>query len=232
MRILGLIPARGNSKGVAKKNIKLLCGKPLIQYTSEVALSSKLIDKVIVSTDDEDIAKVSNSLGLEVPFIRPKEIANDESPTIDVIKHAIEFYRKKNVVYDAVCLLQVTSPLRTVQHLDDCIGKFIDTGCDTLISVVEVPHHYNPHWVFEEDNEGLLSISTGEKEIIPNRQKLPKSFYRDGSIYLIRTETIINHKKIFGEKISYVENPNTTQLNIDSMNDWIKAEKYFLKKNG
>ena len=114
MKILGIIPARGGSKGVPGKNIKLLGGKPLLQYTSDIALKSNLLDKVIVSSDDDAIIKVAESLGLSVPFKRPSDLATYKSPTLPVIQHALNYYQEKGIRFDAVCLLQITSPLRTI----------------------------------------------------------------------------------------------------------------------
>src|SRR5258705_10156292 len=115
MKILSIIPARGGSKGVPGKNIKLLNGKPLLAFTSEIALQSKYLTEVIVSTEDEQIVEVAKSLGIKVPFIRPTELAQDNTPTIDVIIHALQWYENQNIFFDAVCLLQATSPFRTLE---------------------------------------------------------------------------------------------------------------------
>ena len=131
MRILGIIPARGGSKGVPGKNIKLLNGKPLLQYTSEIALESQYLAAVILSSDDNQIIKVAKSLGIQVPFLRPEELAQDTTPTIDVISHALQWYENQAVFFDAVCLLQVTTPFRTVEFLNKAIEKFIASGCDS-----------------------------------------------------------------------------------------------------
>ena len=192
MKILGIIPARGGSKGVPNKNVKYLNGKPLIAYTAEVALKSKLLSKVIVSTDDEKIAEVSRALGLDVPFMRPPNLAEDASPTLPVVKHALEFFKNKGESFDAVCLLQVTSPMRTLDLLEQCLLKFISNKHDSLISVIKVEDHFNPHWMFKENNEGGLFVATGEKKIIPRRQELPNAFYRDGSVYITKSNVIVN----------------------------------------
>ena len=230
MKILGIIPARVGSKGVPNKNIKHLDGKPLMAYTSEVALKSKFLDKVIVSTNDNKIAEVSRSLGLEVPFMRPDNLAEDASPTLPVVKHALSFYKELGEEFDAVCILQVTSPTRTLNFLDQCLEKFISNEPDSLISVLEIPHHFNPHWVFKENEAGNLSISTGEKKIIARRQELPNAFYRDGSVYITKSEVLLEENSLYGDKIAYLVNPLKDNINIDTMEDWINAEKY-LKKN-
>ena len=225
MRILAIIPARVGSKGVPKKNIKLLGGKPLIEYTSRVALKSNLLTKVIVSSDDDEIIKVSESLGLEAPFKRPNNLAEDKSPTLPVILHALDFYKSKGEFFDAVCLLQVTSPFRTVEFLDKAIQKFIVSKSDSLISVQEIPHEYNPHWSFELIENENLKIATGETKIIPRRQDLPKAFHRDGSIYITKTSILKEQNSLFGNKIAHIVSPKEFYVNIDTMDDWQKAEK-------
>lgn len=229
MKILGIIPARGGSKGVPNKNTKLLGNKPLLQYTSEVALKSKLLSKVILSSDDDSIIQVAKDLGLEVPFKRPDNLARDTSPTLPVILHALSFFEEQGEFYDAVCLLQVTNPFRSLTFLENSIKTFIDKNTDSLISVLEVPHEYNPHWTFKIDNQECLRISTGEKEIIARRQELPKTYHRDGSIYLTKTSVLKEQKSLFGERISYIESSRDKHVNIDTMEDWKKAEEMIIK---
>jgi len=231
MKILGLIPARGGSKGIPKKNIKPLGDKELIRYSIEVGLESKFIDTLIVSTDDTTIAKISKAAGAEIPFIRPAHLASDSSPTIDTVLHALEFYAQQNIYFDAVCLLQATTPFRAVEDIDKAIQIFKEKEADCLLSVREVPHHYNPHWVFEENKkDGLLKIATGEKEIITRRQALPKTYHRDGALYITKTEILRNQQSLYGEKIAYCILENSAQINIDTMEDWKLAEAY-LKDN-
>jgi CMP-N,N'-diacetyllegionaminic acid synthase len=225
MRVLAIIPARGGSKGVPGKNIKLLGGKPLLAYTSEMALQSKLLTEVIVSTDDEKIIEVAKSLGVKVPFVRPLDLAQDHTPTIDVIIHALEWFENKNVFFEAVCLLQVTSPFRTVAFLDDAITTFIEKGCDSLVSVQKVPHEYNPHWTFVENAEGNLQLATGENEIISRRQELPVAYHRDGSIYITKTEVLLAAHSLYGKSISFIESNPDFYVNIDTLQDWEKAEE-------
>lgn len=223
MKILGLIPARGGSKGVPRKNIKSLNNKPLLEYTTSVALASDLLTTVVVSTDDDEIMSVAKTLGAQVPFQRPKELSNDTATSLSVVLHALEFYEKQGIFFDAVCLLQVTSPFRTVDFLNEAIVKFIKQDADSLVSVLEVPHEYNPHWTFEVDASGTLQIATGEQQIISRRQELPKAYHRDGSIYLTKVSVLKNQQSLYGEKISYIESPKEWYVNIDTMEDWNKA---------
>jgi CMP-N,N'-diacetyllegionaminic acid synthase len=230
MRILAIIPARGGSKGVPGKNIKLLNGKPLMAYTAEIALQSKQLTEVIVSTEDIQIMEVAKSLGIKVPFLRPLELTKDHTPTIDVVIHAVQWYEKQNSYFDAVCLLQVTSPFRTLNFLDKAIEKFILSDCDSLVSVQRVPQEFNPHWAFEVNADGNLKIATGETEIIPRRQELPMAFHRDGSIYITKTEVLLKQKSLYGKSIAYIESDADFYVNIDTMEDWEKAEEMIQKK--
>ncbi|WP_367757397.1 acylneuraminate cytidylyltransferase family protein [Flavobacterium sp. WC2430] len=224
MRILGIIPARGGSKGVPEKNIKLLNGKPLFQFTSEIALKSHYLTDVILSSDDNQIISVAESLGVKAPFIRPTALAEDQTPTIDVIIHALEWYENQGIFFDAVCLLQVTSPFRTLVFLDKAIEKFIASGCDSLVSVQKVPHEYNPHWTFEVNPEGNLKIATGEEKIISRRQDLPEAYHRDGSIYIMKTEVLLKQHSLYGRSTSFIESTPELYVNIDTLADWEKAE--------
>ncbi len=226
MRILGIILARGGSKGVPGKNIRLLGDKPLLSHSAQVALRCGGLSKSILSSDDPAIIAVGKEAGLEVPFTRPAELALDHTPTVAVITHAVEFMESVGERFDAVCLLQPTSPFRTVEFLDAAIAKFIDAGTDSLVSVRRVPHEYNPHWVFEASADGTLKISTGEVNIIPRRQDLPEAYHRDGSIYLSRVSAI-KRGTLYGDSIGYLESPRELYVNIDTEEDWQKAEQIF-----
>jgi len=228
MKILGIIPARGGSKGIPGKNIKLLGGKPLLEYTVEAAKASKLLSRVILSSDDNEIIAVAEQLQLEVPFIRPSELAQDNTPSIEVVKQALKFFEENGEKFDAVCLLQVTTPFRKHELIDRAIGKFIKGNFDTLISVREVPEEYNPHWVFEE-KEGLLRVSTGENEIISRRQELPKAYHRDGAIYITRTSVILQNNSLFGKNIGFIDTTESPYVNIDEPADWKIAEELIKK---
>ncbi|SEP54905.1 acylneuraminate cytidylyltransferase family protein [Flavobacterium urocaniciphilum] len=230
MRILGVIPARGGSKGVPGKNIKTLGDNPLLYFTSNAANQSKLLDKTILSSDDSEIIKVAKENQINVPFIRPEHLANDTATSISVVQHAIEYMESLGEYYDAICLLQPTSPFREKGFIDAAIQKFITEDADALVSVLPVPHEFNPHWVFEPNDSGFLKISTGENSIISRRQDLPKSYFRDGSVYITKTE-IIKRGSFYGEKLSFLESNPDFYVNIDTLKDWEIAENklHFLK---
>ena len=224
MKILAIIPARGGSKGVPMKNIKLLGGKPLLAHTAEAAQQSKLLFKTIISTDNEDIATIAKSLNLEVPFMRPPHLAQDSTPTLDVVIDVLKWYENQKINFDAVCILQPTTPFRADGFIDAAIQEFIDSGADSLISVLPVPHQYNPHWCFEIDRNNNLKIATGQQKIISRRQDLPNAYHRDGSIYLTKTATVLNKNSLYGDSVAYIFSPQENYINIDTESDWEKAE--------
>lgn len=225
MKILGLIPTRAGSKGVPDKNIKELCGKPLLHYTVEEAYKSSHLSEVMVSTESEKIADIAKLAGANVPFMRPENLADDNSKTLDVVIHVMEQYEKNGVHFDAVCLLQPTNPLRTTALIDRCVKEFENRQADSLITVRSVPHEFNPHWIFEANADGFLTLATGEDEIIPRRQELPNAYYRDGSVYITKTDVLLNKRSLYGDKIAFLNTDGEPHINIDTMSDWTEAER-------
>lgn len=229
MRILGLIPAREGSKGIPGKNIRILGQQPLIAYSIKDGLAANYLTKVVVSTDGEKIAEIAKSYNCEVPFIRPKELAKDNTPSIDVVLHTLDFFEQKGEIFDAVCLLQPTSPFRPVGFVDECIQKFLNTKADCLISMQEVPHEYNPHWTFKMDEEGSLSIYTGDTILIPRRQELPPAYHRDGSVYISKVSIIREKRLLVGGKTVGILSNKSFYANLDTEKDWEKAELTYKK---
>jgi CMP-N-acetylneuraminic acid synthetase len=215
---------RAGSKGIPGKNKKSLGGKPLMQYTIESALQSKHLTDVVVSTEDPTLAAMAQSLGAEVPFMRPEALATDTASSIDVVMDALIQLEGLNRHYDAVCLLQVTTPFRTAAHIDRAIEKFQQDRLDALVSVQKVPHVYNPHWVFIADDQGKLKIATGDEQIIKRRQDLPEAYVRDGALYLTKTAVILNQKSFFGKELGCIELENYQSVNLDTEADWHLAE--------
>lgn len=225
MRVLGIIPARGGSKGIPRKNLKLLLGKPLLAYTTESALESKRLSRVILSTDDEEIAETGLALGVEVPFIRPSELANDTAPTFPVVMHAVQHLENDGLFFDAICLLQPTNPLRRTEDIDACVELLETSGADSVLSVLPVPHQYNPKWVYWRDEKGEMVLSTGESSPIPRRQDLPPAFHREGSVYVTRRAVLDTHGDLYGRKVQGYEIEPLRSINIDTIEDWEQAEK-------
>ncbi|WP_017211316.1 cytidylyltransferase domain-containing protein [Clostridium beijerinckii] len=221
-KILSVIPARGGSKGVPRKNVRQLNGKPLIAYTIEEAKKSRYIDRIVVSTEDEEIAAVSREFGAEVPYLRPKELADDNSPTVDCVIHMLNWLKEnENYMPDYVCLLQCTSPLRTFEDIDRTIEKLINTHMDGALSVCEAD--INPYWtnVFEGDK---LKYFIEEGKQITRRQDLPKIYSVNGSVYIIKTDVLLYNKTFEVDNITAYIMKNENSIDIDNEIDFKFAE--------
>jgi CMP-N-acetylneuraminic acid synthetase len=232
MKVLGLIPARGGSKGVPRKNIRLLAGKPLLAYTVEAALAARRLTRLILSTDDDEIASVGRQLGVEVPFRRPVELALDATPALPVVQHALQFLEAAENGgdrFDALCLLQPTNPLRRPEDIDGCIELFEREAADTVVTVLPVPDEYNPHWVYFQDADGCLRLSTGEATPIPRRQSLPPAFHREGSVYVMRRNVVMNENSLYGPRLLGYPMDARRSVNIDTLEDWARAEELLAK---
>jgi CMP-N-acetylneuraminic acid synthetase len=224
MRVLGLVPARGGSKGIPRKNIRLLAGKPLLAYTAEAALAARSLARVVLSTDDAEIAETGRRYGLEVPFFRPAELADDTAPTLPVVQHAIAALEAAGDRFDAVCLLQPTNPLRQPRQIDEAIELLEARGATAVVSVLPVPAEHNPHWVYFQTAAGLLRLSTGEDAPITRRQELPPAFHREGSIYASRRDTVMLENSLYGASVVGYLIAAESSVNIDHESDWERAE--------
>lgn len=196
---LFIIPARGGSKGVPGKNIRELNGKPLIAWTIEEAKKSKFADRIILSSDDAEIIQVAKEYDCEVPFIRPKELARDETPGISTVLHAIE----QCTGYAYVVLLQPTSPLRTVEDIDGCIQFFLDSKAEACVTVKEVEE--SPYWMYSKNEEGHLINLIQQDSLITRRQDLPKVYSLNGAVYVASIDFLSKNKSFLTkETIGYV----------------------------
>lgn len=222
MRVLGLIPARGGSKGIPGKNVRLLGGRPLLAWTAEAALASRRLSRVVLSTDDEAIAEAGRRCGLDVPFLRPAGLALDDTPTLPVVRHALETLEAAGERFDAVCLLQPTSPFRRAADIDACVAMLEERGLDAVVSVLPVPAEHNPHWVYFATG-GLLRLATGEDQPIPRRQELPPAFHRDGSVYVTRS-AVVMAGSLYGRRLGGYVMPEAG-VNLDTPADWERAER-------
>lgn len=224
-RCLGVIPARGGSKGLPRKNIRMLAGKPLLAYTAEAALAARRLSRVVLTTDDEGIAEVGRQWGVEVPFLRPAELAEDDTPTLPVVQHAVRWLEQRGETFDSVCLLQPTNPLRRAEHIDACIELLESSGADAVVTVLPVPAEHNPHWVYFRNPEGILKLSTGEPVPIGRRQDLPPAFHREGSVYVTRRRVLIEQNSLYGERLVGFPMDPAESVNIDSPADLDRAER-------
>ena len=223
MKKLFLIPVRGGSKGLPRKNILPLAGRPMIEYTLDAAKGAMDEgDELCVSTDDSEIISVVKDYGVEVPFMRPKELASDTAGSEEVIRHALGWFKKKGLAFDVVVLLQVTSPLRNAQHVKEALALW-SPEVDMVVSVKETDS--NPYYVlFEEDSEGFLQKS--KEGIFTRRQDCPKVYEYNGAIYIFSAEkfTIAG----FGgfSKIKKAVMPKLNSIDIDDQMDFIMTEYY------
>lgn len=213
--ILGIIPARGGSKRLPNKNIRILGGKPLIAYTIRAANGSAYLDEVLVSTDDPEIAKVSASEGAHVPFVRPDKLAQDDSATIDVIFHALSFYSERGLSFDYVALLQPTSPLRGSREIDEAIEFMISQKADAVVSVTEMEH--SPLWANTLPSDLSMAGFLREDVINKRSQDLPKHYRLNGAIYICRSSLLLKYKTWFvPEKIFAYIMPQEKSVDIDT----------------
>lgn len=228
--ILAIIPARGGSKGIPRKNIHLVAGKPLLWYTANAALKSKYISRCVLSTEDEEIAELGEKLGLEVPFLRSEKLARDDTPGIDVIQSVVEeLHRIDDYSPDTILILQPTSPLRRWTHIDEAIELYLDGDADSLVSVVDVPHQYNPYSVMQLNGEYIKAfLSYPERDNL--RQKKPQFYARNGAaIYLIDRVILMDKGTLFGDKLlPYLMN-KTESIDIDDYTD-LEIAEFFLEK--
>jgi len=220
MKVLAIIPARSGSKGIPLKNIKKLNKKPLVQYTIDVAKKCKMIDRVIVSTDDKKIANICKKLGAEVPFLRPKKISGDLSPMENVVSHAVDFLENESYFPDIIVLLQPTSPFRSDKEIDKAIRIFSKSKATSLVEVKKTNNH--PYKSFKKKNELLIPFEMNFQKYHA-RQTLPEIFYPTGSLYIFWNKTLKKYNSIYGTKIlTYLQDNET--IDIDTEFDFFIAE--------
>lgn len=223
---LGIIPARGGSKGIPGKNVRLLAGRPLIVYTFDAAKGSQRLTRTILTTDSPEIADIARLVGVEVPLLRPTELAKDDTPTLAVIRHALDWLASTEAYFpDVVVILQPTAPLRRAKHIDEAVEMLLLSEADSVVSVTPVPGHYNPHWQFRIEDD-VLRVFTGESltQIIPRRQDLPTTYTRNGALYVFWHRTLEETGSIYGQRCSPYIMPPEVSINIDTLDDWILAE--------
>lgn len=208
--VLAIIPARGGSKGVPRKNIREVAGKPLIAWTIEEAKKSKYIDRLILSSDDAEIIAVAKAWGCEVPFVRPAELAQDETPGIDPVLHALDMQPG----YDWVVLLQTTSPLRSVADIDGCIETCAANRAHACVTVAEAEQ--SPYWMYTLGSGGAMQPLIAKGKDFARRQDLPAVYALNGAVYVAQCDWLRQHKTfVSGETLGYVM-PRERSLDIDT----------------
>lgn len=226
MSLLAIIPARGGSKGIPRKNIKPLMGKPLIGWSIDAAKQASCVDRLIISTEDEEIASVARGLGADVPFMRPAELAADETPGIAPVLHAIE----QLPVYDWVLLLQPTSPLRSAEDIDGIWQFCQERGAPSAVSVCEVGKH--PYWMYQSDAEHRLQPFIEGRPDVTRRQDLPPAYALNGALYIARTDWLLEQQGFIGtETLGYIMPPERS-VDLDAPQDWRWVEFLIERANG
>lgn len=222
MKTLGIIPARGGSKGIPRKNVKNLGTKPLIAWTIEQALEATLLEDIIVTTDDEEIADVAKQWGAKIPFMRPTELAQDTTPGIDVILHALGYAQN----FQRIVLLQPTSPFRTSADIDGIIQYCDDRQAPSAVSITPASKH--PFWSYSLQDETLVPLINGDATK-KTRQELPKAFNLNGALYLAETEWLKQTKTLLHDTTLGYVMPTERSIDLDTERDWQWAE--FLLEN-
>lgn len=219
-KILAIIPARGGSKRIPRKNIKLLARKPLIAYTIEAALKSNYLDKIIVSTEDEEIGKVSKRYGATI-IKRPQKLATDKANTIDVAFHVLDVLREKKYIPEIILLLQPTSPLRNTNDINNAIELFLKNKPKSVISVCE--SRETPYWMHKIDDKYIKPLM-GLKNYNRRRQDLPKTYIENGAIFIISLEELYKNKKFLTDKTLPYIMPQERSIDIDNSTDLLLTE--------
>ena len=222
--VLGLIPARAGSKGLPGKNIRLLHGKPLLVYAAEAARASGVVDRVVLSTDSEQIAEIGRASGLEAPFLRPAELAQDDTAMLPVIEHALTSLEEQGWAPQIIVLLQPTSPLRTPAHIRQSVDMLQETGADSVVSVIELPHHCSPDYVMRiEGNRLVPFLSDGKR--VTRRQDARLAYVRDGTVYTFWRRTLRDQGSLYGQDCRPMVIRASESLTIDDPEDWAEAER-------
>ena len=216
--VLGLIPARGGSKGVPRKNIRMTAGKPLIAWTAEEASKSKFLDRVVLSSEDPEIIEVAIHLGMDVPFRRPLELASDNTPGIDPVLHALD----ELPGYEIVVLLQPTSPLRNAEDIDGCIQLCEELQAESCVSIVRCKEH--PYLMYSVDRRSVLQPLVPAADNFHRRQDYPEFYLLNGAVYVAQTDWLKQSGSFFSNRTVGFEMPQERSLDIDTVDDFLVFE--------
>jgi CMP-N,N'-diacetyllegionaminic acid synthase len=222
-RVLGVIPARGGSRGIPDKNLRPLAGRPLLAYAADAARDSGVIDRIILTTDSEMIAKLGRDLELEVPFLRPTELARDDTPMLVTLRHAVAEIESEGWTPEVIVLLQPTAPLRQGHHIATAVRILRDTGCSSVVSAVEIPAHYSPQYAMRLKAGRLINFMPSGAAIT-RRQDADVAYSRDGTVYVVRRDVLMDGNDIYGDDCRPLIIPASDSLNLDSPDDWRAAE--------
>jgi CMP-N,N'-diacetyllegionaminic acid synthase len=230
MNVLGVVPARGGSKGIPRKNLMSVAGRPLIAYTADAARGSRRLTRVMVSTDDQEIAEAARGLGLEVPFLRPADLAADSAPMLPVLQHAAREMAARGFAADVVVLLQPTSPLRRAEHIDRAIELLESTGADSVVTVVEVPHQFSPASVMRLEGERLRPYADGPT--VTRRQDKPRVYARNGPAVVAVRVGVLENGSLYGDDCRPLVMSAADSLDIDAADDAAAVESMLGDRSG
>ena len=223
--VLAIIPARGGSKGIPRKNIRQLAGRPLIGWTIAEAKRSRYIDRFILSSEDSEIIQVAQDLGCDVPFVRPSELAKDGTPGVEPVLHALKALPEK---YDYVVLLQPTSPLRIAEDIDECIEFCIKNKASTCVAVSEATQY--PFWMYKIGKKGAMSPFIKMKDTVSRRQDLPKAYIINGAVYVAKVDDLLENRSLVNTfTIAYIM-PKERSTDIDEELDLALCELILEKR--
>ena len=229
--VLAIIPARGGTKGLPGKNVMPLAGRSLVARAADAAREAGVIDRLILSTDADEIADEGRRAGIDVPFMRPRLLAADDAPMLPVLMHAIETLEAGGWAPEIVVLLQPTSPLRLPSHIRDAVTRLRESGADSVVSVVELPRHLSPDYVMRLA-DGKLKPFLPEGERVTRRQDARAAYVRDGTVYVFWRETLANYGSIYGARCLPLVIPAKDSVTIDSPADWETAERALRERAG
>jgi CMP-N,N'-diacetyllegionaminic acid synthase len=225
--VLGIVPARAGSKGIPGKNLRELAGRPVLQYAADSARAADVFDRLILSTDSEPLAKLGREIGLEVPFIRPKELAADDTPMLPVLKHTVHYVEDQGWHPDIVVLLQPSSPLRKPEHIIRAVKMLKSGNCDSVVSVMEIPSMFAPQKALRVE-AGILSFWSPEGDSITRRQQVEPTYAREGTVYAVWRDVLMEKDSIYGERCLPLVLSAEESLNLDTLDDWDHAEEKLL----
>jgi len=230
-KIICIIPARKGSKGLKDKNIKKLQNIPLIAWSILAAKKCKMIDEIIVSTDSKKISNIAKKYGANVPFLRPKNLATDRSSTFEVLKHAINFYKKEKVFFDYVLLLEPTSPLRDYKDINFCLKKVLKKKIEAMVSVTKVIDQHPSFLYSLKKNNVLVPYLKNKKKLYLRRQDVDYLYYLEGSLYISKISTLLKKRTFYHEKTQAYIVDKWKSLEIDDIDDFNLAQFYTKKFN-
>lgn len=232
LRVLGIITARGGSKGIPRKNIISLLGKPLLAYTAESALQAKWLNRIVLSTDDEEIAEIGRKNGLEVPFMRPPELAQDDTPTLLVLQDVVRRLEQLGDRYDAIFTLQPTNPLRLPSDIDGAIELMRRTGSDSVIGFADIGERHPARMKYIDEELRVIDPPFQEEFEGQPRQQLTKLYLRDGSVYLTRRNILIDENSIKGRDCRAWIIPEERAWGVDRLLDIFIVEQLLKRMHG